>query len=133
MTVGAAHAETKKAPVAPAPAAQSQAEAPWFQRFTANAGATEGAHLAPGQVQNEQTITWQATDKWNLTLNLKDADRTKVTSRDEAAVGAFYHFTPSIRVGGEVAVADSPSAAKSAVTDNKDQSATVKLESAFKF
>src|SRR5262245_28898742 len=85
LTVGTAHAaETKKAPVAPQAAAQSQAEAPWFQRFTASAGATEGAHLAPGQAPNEQTITWQANDKWNLTLNLKDADRAKVTSRDEA-------------------------------------------------
>jgi hypothetical protein len=133
LTVGTAHAaETKKAPVA-APASQSQAQAPWFQRFTASAGATEGAHLAPGQAQTEQTITWQANDKWNLTLNLKDADRTKVTSRDEAAVGAFYHFTPSIRVGGEVAVADTPNAAKTTPKDDKDQAATVKLESAFKF
>jgi len=78
-------------------------------------------------------ITWQASNKWGLTLNLRDADRTKVLGRDEAAVGAFYHFTPRLRVGGEVSVADSPLASVSPLAGDKEKSAGVKLESAFKF
>ena len=131
MTAGAAHAETKKAPIIDQ-SASLNAEAPWFQRFTTSAGATNGAHLAPAP-PNEQTITWQATDKWGLTLNLRDADRSRLTSRDEASLGAFYHFTPRIRVGGELSVSDSPAATTNALDDNKDMSAGVKLESAFKF
>jgi hypothetical protein len=131
LTAGAAHAETKKAPIVDQSVAAS-ADAPWFQRFTTSAGVTNGAHLAPAP-SNEQTITWQATDKWGLTLNLRDADRSKLTSRDEATLGAFYHFTPRFRVGGELSVADTPTGATPAIDDSKDMSAGVKLESAFKF
>ncbi|MES1202763.1 MAG: NtrZ family periplasmic regulatory protein, partial [Pseudomonadota bacterium] len=55
---------------------------------------------------------------------------------DEAAVGAFYDFTPRLRVGGELRVAD-PTAttggagAKGGI--NPEPTAGVKLESAFRF
>jgi hypothetical protein len=132
LTASVAYADDLKPAPQPAASAASSSDAPWFQRFTASAGLGEGLKAAPNQT-NEQTITWQASNKWGLTLNLRDADRSKLVGRDEAAVGAFYHFTPRLRVGGEVSVSDSPVATVSPLTQGNEKSAGVKLESAFKF
>ena len=128
MAVNVARADDLKAAGAP-----PTSEAPWFQRFTASAGLGDGVKTAPNQ-NNEQMITWAPqTSHWGMTINLRDADRTKFAGRDEAAVGAFYHFTPRLRVGGEVSVAGSPLSMTGSAANDADKSASVKLESAFKF
>ncbi len=110
-------------------------EAPWFERFTAST-AGEAARATP-LAPSERTMSWTPSARWGVTLNLKDKDRTKTAAtRDEAAVGAFYDFTPRLRVGGELRVAD-PTAttggpgAKGGI--NPEPTAGVKLESAFRF
>ncbi len=82
-------------------------------------------------------MTWAPSARWGVTLNLKDTDRTKTSAtRDEAALGAFYDFTPRLRVGGELRVAD-PTATAGGIgaktNINPDATAGVKLESAFRF
>jgi hypothetical protein len=127
LAVNVARADDLKAAGSP-PAS----EAPWFQQFTASAGLGEGVKTAPNQT-NEKIISWAATPRWGLTLNVRDADRTKTAGRDEAAFGAFYHFTPRLRVGGEVSMVSSPLASTGSLGADGDKSASVKLESAFKF
>ncbi len=111
-------------------------ETPWFERFTAS-NATEAASATP-LAQAERTMSWSPSARWGITLNLKDTDRTKTSAtRDEAAVGAFYDFTPRLRVGGELRVAD-PNAMAAAGPGAKggirsEPTAGVKLESAFRF
>jgi hypothetical protein len=137
-SVGAAHAEPAKP--APKPAATSAAspaslngEIPWFERFTAST-TDQSAKLAASGGAN-QTFTGMVSQRWGFSVNLKDADRSKTAPREEAAIGAFYDFTPRLRLGGEVRVADpvvggAPGTAGAAP---KEQSAGVKLESAFRF
>jgi hypothetical protein len=123
--------ETKPAPHA----VKAADDSAWFERFTASTAsdAARATPLAPA----ERTMAWTPSARWGVTLNLKDTDRTKTSAtRDEAAVGAFYDFTPRLRVGGELRVAD-PTAttggpgAKSGLSP--EPTAGVKLESAFRF
>lgn len=127
----AAHADEAKARAS----LKAADETPWFERFTASP-AGEAVRVTP-LAPSERTMTWAPSARWGVTLNLKDTDRTKTSAtKDEAAVGAFYDFTPRLRVGGEVRVAD-PTAttpglgAKNGV--NPEPTAGVKLESAFRF
>ncbi len=128
MTAASAHAEEVKAGVT----LGGSQEAPWFQRFTASSAVTEAAKAS--DQTTEKAITWSMpSNKWGLTLNIKDADVAKQTGRDEQTVGAFYHFTPRLRVGGEVSLSDQPLGSKSPIGSDEEKSAGVKLESAFKF
>ncbi|MGE3303541.1 MAG: NtrZ family periplasmic regulatory protein [Hyphomonadaceae bacterium] len=126
---GAAHADDAKTL---AHALKTPTEStPWFERFTASAG--DASRLAP----SDRTVTWAPSARWGLTLNVRDADRTKTAARDEAAIGAFYDFTPRLRIGGELRVSDPAGVAAAgapAGSSNLDERAAgVKLESAFRF
>ncbi|MEJ0022760.1 MAG: NtrZ family periplasmic regulatory protein [Alphaproteobacteria bacterium] len=126
---GVAQAEETRA----AHALKAADEAPWFERFTAST-AGEAVRSAP---LSERSMTWAPSARWGVTLNLKDTDRTKTqATRDETALGAFYDFTPRLRLGGEVRVAD-PTATTGGPgaknNNNPDATAGVKLESAFRF
>lgn len=129
-SAGIAHADETKS-LARALQAPNEST-PWFERFTASVG--EPSKNASTAAPVEQSVTGMVSAKWGFSLNLRDADRTKTATRDEAAVGAFYDFTPRLRVGGEVRMADP--VATSAPTGRgvaREPSAGVKLESAFRF
>jgi NtrZ len=126
---GVAHADPAKSAVR----AQSPAgDIPWFERFTASAPAGEAGRTSSG---TDQTITGMLSQKWGFSVNLRDADRSKTAARDEAAIGAFYDFTPRLRVGGELRVADPVVGGAPGINgaSPKEPSAGVKLESAFRF
>jgi hypothetical protein len=128
-SAGIAHADETKS-ISRALKAPNAAT-PWYEQFTASNG--EPARAASGA--SDQTVTGMVTAKWGFSLNLKDADRTRTVARDETAVGAFYDFTPRIRVGGELRVADpvaagAPPGRRSGAAET---GAGVKLESAFRF
>lgn len=113
------------------------AEVPWYERFTYSSGVSEpppawsttnpraaGAPIAP-------------TARWGMTLNLGEQERLSraesISPREEAAVGAFFRVTPSVRVGGRVSVAPQPVTPGAARRAEEEPSAGVKLESAFRF
>jgi hypothetical protein len=132
-SAGAAHAEPAKPAATVAPAATVSGEIPWFERFTAST--MDDAAKSNTSGATNQTITGMLTSHWGFSVNVRDADRSKTAPRGEAAIGAFFDFTPRIRLGGEVRVADPVvgGAPGSVGAAPREQSAGVKLESAFRF
>lgn len=132
-SAGAAHAEPAKPVTAIKPAATVSTEIPWFERFTAST--TDEVAKPSTSGATDQTITGMLSSHWGFSVNLRDADRSKTAPRGETAIGAFFDFTPRIRLGGEVRVADPVvgGAPGSIGAAPREQSAGVKLESAFRF
>jgi hypothetical protein len=73
--------------------------------------------------------------KWGLTFNMQQPENRPATPNDVAA-GAYYHITPSLRVGGAVAFGDEqlvqPGPQKFGPGQSQSQP-RVKLESDIKF
>jgi hypothetical protein len=96
--------------------------------FTVRAEAPSA--IAP---QGVKSTKWDARKgRWGLTLNMEQPDARPSTWNDVSA-GAYYRITPSIRVGGAVALGDqqlTPGAQK--ITPDEGQP-RVRLESSFKF
>ncbi|MGE0046628.1 MAG: NtrZ family periplasmic regulatory protein, partial [Hyphomonadaceae bacterium] len=83
-----------------------RAEVPWYERFTYSQGAPETLS-GVGPQDRRGVQAWQPTTRWGVTVNLREAARTPVVpvpGDRETAVGAYYQFTPSVRVGGQVSV-----------------------------
>mgnify|MGYP000291771827 CR=1 FL=1 len=81
---------------------------------------------------------WTPSRRWGVTVNLNEngqAGTAAPTVRDETAVGAYYQFTPSVRVGGAVSVGAQSAAGLAPVERAReaDSAAGVRLESAFRF
>jgi hypothetical protein len=78
-------------------------------------------------------LKWDARrGRWGLTLNVEQAD-TRASSWNDVQAGAYYRITPSVRVGGGVAIGDQqivPGARKLTPDENPPR---VRLETAFKF
>ncbi len=136
-TAGAAHAQERQ--VAPIRAAETQAAVPWYQRFTTSSGVTENV---TGDVENDRILppAWTLNQRWGVTVDVREAQRIERLPEgghgDQTSVGAYYQFTPRVRVGGEVSVemTDRPGAAQPAQgLDETEARAGVRLESAFRF
>ncbi len=130
LAAGDALAQTALGEVAAAAPPQQQ-DMPWHQRFTLSSGETTAAWA---DSDTRAALSWRPSARWGVTLNVRDGDRGSVTAQDEASVGAFYQFTPSLRLGGEVSVAAPLAAAPLPGGPQEDATtAGVKLESAFRF
>jgi hypothetical protein len=134
-SAGVAHAQER--PVAPAPGASgaNTAAVPWYQRFTTSSGVTE---TITGDSENDRLAppAWTLNQRWGLTLDVREAQRIERSPEggrgDQASVGAYYQFTPRLRVGGEVSVEEQTPL--SPVPGDKDEPrAGVRIESAFRF
>jgi hypothetical protein len=130
---GTAHAQSSLAE-----RSATAAEVPWYERFTYSSGAATGVSEAPpswSTVNPRDPKVPVASARWGFTVNVGEEDRIRtaegVAPRGEAAVGAFYRFSPRVRVGGQVSVAPQPVTPGAA--GQADDNAGVKLESAFRF
>jgi len=137
-TAGAAHAQSAGASANQAvQAAEDRASAPWYQRFTTSSGATESI---TGVSENDRQLqpSWTLSQRWGVTVDLREAQRTDTIEGgrgDQAAVGAYYQFTPSVRVGGQVSLesTERPGAAVAPRLQDEEPAAGVRVESAFRF
>jgi hypothetical protein len=90
---------------------------------------SESSAVSPGS----SSVKWDARmRRWGLTLNLEQPDARPSTLNDVQA-GAYYRITPSLRVGGAVALGEQemvPGPKK--ISPNEGQP-RVRLETAFKF
>lgn len=138
-SAGVAHAQDR-APVAPttAPGVSAPASAvPWYQRFTTSSGVTE---QITGERENDRLLApaWTLNQRWGVTLDVREAERIErlpeVSRGDQASVGAYYQFTPSMRVGGQLSVETPDTAPITAQTqEHEEPNAGVRIESAFRF
>jgi hypothetical protein len=88
----------------------------------------------PGGLAGGQTLKWDARHgRWGLTLNLDQPDSRPSTLNDVQA-GAYFRITPSLRIGGSVALGEEQLRANPA---NKlapaEGQPRVRLETNFKF
>lgn len=135
-SAGVAHAQDRTvaaAAQAESPAA-TRAAVPWYQRFTTSTGVTE---QITGESENDRHIApaWTLNQRWGVTLDVREAERIErlpETGGDQASVGAYYQFTPRVRLGGEVSVQE-PEAPLGQTTTGDEPRAGVRIESAFRF
>lgn len=136
-TTGVAHAQDR--PVAPAAGANAATSSvvPWYQRFTTSSGVTESV---TGDTENDRlpASTWTLNQRWGVTVDVQEAQRIERSPEggrgDQASVGAYYQFTPRLRVGGELSVEEqTPLAPVPNVADEDETRAGVRIESAFRF
>lgn len=139
-TAGAAHAQERPAPAAVGVTADAASATPWYQRFTTSNGVTESI---TGDAEDDRVLApaWTLSQRWGVTLDVREAQRIERLPEggrgDQASLGAFYQFTPSVRVGGEVSVEapERPAAgiATSPTETDEEPRADVRIESAFRF
>ena len=80
----------------------------------------------------QKSLLWDTKGHWGLKLDLSQPVGRDMQLRDVQA-GAYFHITPSIRVGGAVALGDSSAFDHSTVLPQQSQAPRVKLETNFKF
>lgn len=135
-TAGAAHAQDRPATPAPGLDATASSAVPWYQRFTTSSGVTESI---TGDRENDRQVapSWSLSPRWGVTLDIREAQRIERSPEggrgDQASVGAYYQFTPRLRVGGEVSVEDSTSITQVPGQERDQPRAGVRIESAFRF
>jgi hypothetical protein len=131
MTVGFAAPGVAAAQDTVAERNAMRAEIPWYERFTYNHGPSEQT-AAIGQTERN-VQAWTPGRRWGVTVDLRDAERsvTAPAPGEEAAVGAYYQFTPSVRVGGQVSFGQRDPL--SPARRDEEAEAGVRLESAFRF
>jgi hypothetical protein len=117
--------------------AESSAGVPWYQHFTSSSGLTESLN---GDPDEDRSIgpTWTLNPHWGVTVDLRSAQLAERSldgaHGNQTSVGAYYQFTPSVRLGGEVSVEAPAPAGSPALQPRQDEArANVKIESAFRF
>lgn len=136
-TAGAAHAQERGATQGPSQAAATQAVVPWYERFTTSSGVTETI----GAVENDRLPppAWTLNQRWGITVDVREAQRIERAPEgrgDQTSLGAYYQFTPRVRVGGQVSLESSDrltGGSVAAETEEEGARAGVRIESAFRF
>lgn len=138
-SAGVAHAQDRApaAPVAAPGVTASVSAVPWYQRFTTSSGVTESI---TGESENDRRLApaWTLNQRWGVTVDVRDAERIErlpeVSRGDQASVGAYYQFTPRMRVGGQLSIETPDTAPITATPDeHHEPNAGVRIESAFRF
>ena len=133
-TAGVAHAQQAPAVGAVAGNAEAtQAAVPWYQRFTTSTGVTESI---TGDTENDRILApaWTLNQRWGVTVDVREAHRIERLPEgrgDQTSVGAFYQFTPNVRVGGQLSL--ETTAPPGAHEEQEEPRADVRIESAFRF
>jgi hypothetical protein len=80
-----------------------------------------------------KSLKWDARKgRWGVTLNMDQSDARPSTGNDIQA-GAYYRITPSLRVGGAVALRDQQITPGPKKIGAEESQPRVRLESSFKF
>jgi hypothetical protein len=136
-TAGVAHAQERQVTAPASGAEATRASVPWYQRFTTSKGVTESI---TGDTENDRLLApaWTLNQRWGVTVDVREAQRIERAPEgrgDQTSLGAYYQFTPNMRVGGELNVetAPAPGAAILPSEEEAEPRADVRIESAFRF
>jgi len=134
-TAGVAHAQDR--PTAPVAAEEGQTGAvPWYQRFTTSNGVTESI-TGDTTAARALTPSWTVTQRWDVTLSVREAERIERSPDggrgEQTSVGAYYQFTPNVRVGGQFSLETTDRPNPIAPRQDEEPRAGVRIESAFRF
>lgn len=134
-TAGLAHAQ--ETPALTTEINVNRAAVPWYQRFTTSNGLTE---TITGERENDRQLppAWSLNQRWGVTVDVTEPAHVEHgpdgLRGQQTAVGAYYQFTPSARLGAEVRVEDNSVPSASLRADQRvEPSAGVRIESAFRF
>jgi hypothetical protein len=83
-----------------------------------------------GAQSTRRSLQWDDKARWGVKLDLTQPSSRDMQLKDIQA-GAYYRLSPSLRVGGAVALGDS--AQLNRYTVPQDRAPRVRLETAFKF
>lgn len=129
-------AQAQDRPAGASEAAAASAAVPWYQRFTTSNGVTESI---TGVAENDRlpVPAWTLSDRWGVTLDVREAERIERLPEggrgDQTSVGAYYQFTPRMRVGGQLSVQTTDRPIATPGVQDDEPRADVRLESAFRF
>jgi len=114
--------------------AQSKAPTTTTNDFTVKGDFASSTGAVPfSPVGPKKTLQWDAQKgKWGLKLDLDQPVGRDIQLKDVQA-GAYFRVTPSIRVGGAVALGETDPALAARKNDTREPAPRVKLETAFKF
>lgn len=80
-----------------------------------------------------KSLKWDArAGRWGVTLNL-DQPTNREAQLNDIQAGAYFRVTPSLRVGGAVALGEQPVQPGYKRTEPSEGAPRVRLETAFKF
>ncbi|CAN7173724.1 hypothetical protein LJR219_000287 [Phenylobacterium sp. LjRoot219] len=80
-----------------------------------------------------RSLKWDARKgRWGVTLNMEQSE-VRPQSLNDVQAGAYYHITPSLRVGGAVALRDEQVTPGPKKIGAEESQPRVRLESSFKF
>jgi len=83
--------------------------------------------------QGTKSLKWDARrGRWGVTLNL-DQPSTRDAQLNDIQAGAYFRVTPSLRIGGAVALGEQPVSPAYRKTEPTESAPRVRLETAFKF
>ena len=89
--------------------------------------------VTPMPTSGLKSLRWDARKgRWGVMLNMDQSDVRPSTLNDVQA-GAYYHSTPSLRVGGAVALGDEQVNPGPKKIGSEESQPRVRLESSFKF
>ena len=101
--------------------------------FTVKNDFTGTAKGVFGPQDSKKTLQWDAKKgKWGLKLGLDQPVGREMELKDVEA-GAYFKLTPSIRVGGAVALGETNPALAARKAEPVEPAPRVRLETAFKF
>jgi hypothetical protein len=91
------------------------------------------SEVSPVPTSGLKSLKWDARKgRWGLTLNMDQTD-ARPSSLNDVQAGAYYHITPSLRVGGAVALGDEQVTPGPKKIGSEESQPRVRLESSFKF
>jgi hypothetical protein len=98
------------------------------------AGAAGFAHAETVQpAGTSQPLHWDQKGHWSLRLESSQPSFGRDLQGRDVQAGAYYHISPSLRVGGAVSFSNGPAQTDRTDLPPQEQAPRVKLETNFKF
>ena len=103
------------------------ARAETAQSQNPNAFTVTGSPTTP-----RKSLQWDANGKWTVNLDMDQPVGRDMALKDVSA-GAFFHITPSMRIGGSVGLGDKFAEPDKIVPQDASSAPRVRVETKFKF